>query len=93
VDKVALIDNYDCLMEWLSAGIGLDEVQVTFYNADGKAGPFPVYIVCDHAKEEYKNSAKRIYQSSLKPVWQQFLAEISKTVGGKSILEGCDCWQ
>ena len=91
--EIALPINYDCLMEWLSAGIGLDEVQVTLYNADGKAGPFPVYIVCDHAKEEYKNSAKRIYQRSLKPVWQQFLAEVSKTVGGKSILEGCDCWQ
>jgi len=91
--NIAVPTNYDCLMEWLSAGIGLDEVQVTLYNPDGKVGPFPIYIVCDHAKEEYKNSARRIYQRSLKPAWQRFLAEVSKTVGGKSILEGCDCWQ
>ncbi|HSS18751.1 MAG TPA: hypothetical protein VLL54_01505 [Pyrinomonadaceae bacterium] len=83
----------DCLMEWLSAGIGLDEVQVTLNDADNKAGPFPVYIVCDHAKKEYKSSAGEIYQRNLKPAWQRFLVDLSKAIGGKSILEGCDCWQ
>jgi hypothetical protein len=90
LDKAASI-NYDCLMEWVSAGIGLDEVQVILYDADGKVGPFPVYILCDHAKEKYKNSARQNYR--VLNVWQKFLAEVSKTVGGKSILEGCECWQ
>lgn len=91
--KITVRINDDCLMEWLSAGIGLDEVQVTLYDAGVNVGPLPIYIVCDHAKEEYKKKAREIYQRSLKPNWQRFLAEVSKTVGGKSILEGCDCWQ
>jgi hypothetical protein len=93
--NITAVTNFDCVMEWLSAGIGLDEVQVTLYDADGKVGPLPIYIVCDHARAEYKRSARQNYPGPrfLKPVWLRFLAEVSKTVGGKSILEGCNCWQ
>ena len=93
--NVTAVTNFDCVMEWLSAGIGLDEVQVTLYDADGKVGPLPIYVVCDHAREENKRSARQNYSSPrfLKPVWLRFLADVSKTVGGKSILEGCNCWQ
>jgi hypothetical protein len=91
--KITAVTNFDCVMEWVSAGMGLDEVQVTLYDADGKVGPLPIYTVCDHAREEYKRSARQNYPRFLKPVWLRFLAEVSKTVGGKSILEGCDCWQ
>ena len=91
--NITAITNFDCVFEWVSAGMGLDEVQVTLYDADRKVGPLPIYTVCDHAKEEYKRSARQNYARFLKPVWLRFLAEVSKTVGGKSILEGCDCWQ
>ncbi len=83
----------DCVLEWLSFGGGLDEIQVTIRSPEGQIGPFPVYVVCDGAKESYKKSARRHYQRLLKPVWHRFIADISKAVGSKSFLKGCDCWQ
>jgi hypothetical protein len=80
-------------MEWLSYGGGLDEVQVTLHYPDRTLGPFPIYVVCDGANERYKKSAQRNYQRFLKRNWHSFLADISKAVGGKSLVKGCNCWQ
>ena len=91
--KLSTTDHHDCIMEWLSAGIGLDEIQVTIRSPDEQIGPFPVYVVCDHAKEGYKKAAKINYQRFLKPNWQRFLADISKALGGATFLKGCYCWQ
>jgi hypothetical protein len=81
------------MTEWLSFGGGLDEVKVTLHYLDRTLGPFPVYVVCDGANESYKKLARRNYQRFLKRNWHSFLADISKAVGGKSLVKGCNCWQ
>jgi hypothetical protein len=92
---VQLSTNYDhgCIADWLSFGLGLDEIKVTMASPDGQVGPFPVYVVCDHANDRNKESAKRSYPRYLKPEWQRFISDVSKAVGSKNFLKGCYCWQ
>lgn len=92
--KLSTTSNEGCMMDWRSyIGPGLDEIQVTIPSLGSQIGTIPVYVVCDHAKESYKEAAKRDYQRYLKPNWQRFLADASKAVGSKSFLKGCYCWQ
>lgn len=91
--KISTTHRSDCMMDWLSAAIGLEEIQVTIPSLDDRIGTFPVYIVCDRAKESFKKSAKRNYQRYLRTDWRSFLADVSKVVGVKSFLKGCDCWR
>ena len=80
-------------MMWLGAGFGLNEIKVTIRSPDDRAGPFPVYVVCDGAKERYKKFARRHYQEYLKPNRLRFLADVSKAAGAKSIIKGLDGWR
>lgn len=83
----------DCIGMWLSYGLGLQEIQVTLKYPERQVGPFPVYIVCDGAKDKYKESAKRNYKRYLRPNWHRFLKDVVSIIGGKSILKGCKAWQ
>lgn len=93
IASVSSIMGSDCFVSWLSGGTGLDEIQVTLSTPEGQSGPFPVYTICDGASEQNKKLAKKSYPNHVKPNWQKFIADVSKTVGSKSFLKGCDCWR
>lgn len=81
----------DCIMTWLGYGKGLVEVHVTLQYAEQQTGPFPVYIVCERAKQSDKDQAKRVYQRFLKRNWQRFLKDVVSATGSKGILKDCKC--
>lgn len=85
------IEKDDCLMSWRSyVPTGMTEIKVTIRSADGQTEPFPVYALCNGAKESDKKFVRRNYQKLLKPNWHRFVADASKAAAVKSFLKGCD---
>jgi hypothetical protein len=81
----------DCGREWLGFGGGLIEVKITLREGERRTGPFPVYIVCERARQSTRDHAKRVYQGVLKRNWQRFLTDVVSTTDSKSILKDCKC--
>lgn len=80
--STATAETSYCMQGWNSYNEpGEQEVVIRHY-PDHQSEPFPVYIPCDTTKERDPRN---------NPIWQRFLSEVVGTIGGKSILTGCEC--